>query len=80
MADLRRILLDGYQTAVQRHGNDLVAADGRAIGVDDAVHLPPVQPTKIICVHLNYESRVDEFMTKLPAAPTYFHKPITALN
>jgi 5-oxopent-3-ene-1,2,5-tricarboxylate decarboxylase/2-hydroxyhepta-2,4-diene-1,7-dioate isomerase len=28
---------------------------------------------------LNYISRVDEFMTKLPANPTYFHKPITAL-
>jgi 5-oxopent-3-ene-1,2,5-tricarboxylate decarboxylase/2-hydroxyhepta-2,4-diene-1,7-dioate isomerase len=31
-------------------------------------------------VHLNYASRTEEFMTKLPAAPTYFHKPITALN
>jgi 5-oxopent-3-ene-1,2,5-tricarboxylate decarboxylase/2-hydroxyhepta-2,4-diene-1,7-dioate isomerase len=37
-------------------------------------------PSKIICVHLNYASRTEEFMTKLPAAPTYFHKPITALN
>src|SRR5690606_10781241 len=25
-------------------------------------------------------SRVQEFITKLPPAPTYFHKPITALN
>ena len=33
-----------------------------------------------IAVHLNYDSRTQEFMTKLPAAPTYFHKPITALN
>jgi 5-oxopent-3-ene-1,2,5-tricarboxylate decarboxylase/2-hydroxyhepta-2,4-diene-1,7-dioate isomerase len=31
-------------------------------------------------VHLNYHSRSDEFLTKLPDAPTYFHKPITALN
>jgi 5-oxopent-3-ene-1,2,5-tricarboxylate decarboxylase/2-hydroxyhepta-2,4-diene-1,7-dioate isomerase len=31
-------------------------------------------------VHLNYHSRVNEFMTKLPPAPTYFHKPLTALN
>jgi 5-oxopent-3-ene-1,2,5-tricarboxylate decarboxylase/2-hydroxyhepta-2,4-diene-1,7-dioate isomerase len=46
----------------------------------EAVHLPPVEPTKIICVHLNYASRVAEFITKLPPAPTYFHKPITALN
>jgi 5-oxopent-3-ene-1,2,5-tricarboxylate decarboxylase/2-hydroxyhepta-2,4-diene-1,7-dioate isomerase len=39
-----------------------------------------VEPSKIICVHLNYSSRTEEFMTKLPSAPTYFHKPITALN
>ena len=56
-----------------------VAGDGRRIGIDDAIHLAPVEPRKIICVHLNYKSRVDEFMTKLPVTPTYFHKPITAL-
>ena len=76
----RRILLDGYPVDVERRGDVLVAGDGRAVGVDEAVHLPPVEPTKILCVHLNYESRVREFMTKLPPAPTYFHKPITALN
>jgi 2-keto-4-pentenoate hydratase/2-oxohepta-3-ene-1,7-dioic acid hydratase in catechol pathway len=31
-------------------------------------------------VHLNYASRTREFMTRLPAAPTYFHKPVSALN
>ena len=80
MADLRRILLDGYPTLVERRGNSLLAADGRHVDVADATHLPPVEPTKIICVHLNYASRVEEFMTRLPSAPTYFHKPITALN
>ncbi|MET0579619.1 MAG: fumarylacetoacetate hydrolase family protein [Ilumatobacteraceae bacterium] len=80
MGELRRILLDGYATAVERSGGSLVAADGREVPADTAVHLPPVEPTKIICVHLNYASRVEEFRTKLPPAPTYFHKPITALN
>ena len=80
MAEYRRILLDGYATVTEHDGDLLRAGDGRTIAVDDAVHLPPVEPTKIVCVHLNYTSRVTEFMTKLPAAPTYFHKPITALN
>lgn len=80
MTEHRRILLDGYSTAVTRHGDDLVAGDGRRVSMADAVHLPPCEPTKVICIHLNYRSRVDEFMTKLPPAPTYFHKPITALN
>src|SRR5262249_32316875 len=61
-------------------GDDLVLADGRRVPVADAQHLAPVEPTKIICVHLNYRSRVDEFLAKLGPAPTYFHKPISALN
>jgi 5-oxopent-3-ene-1,2,5-tricarboxylate decarboxylase/2-hydroxyhepta-2,4-diene-1,7-dioate isomerase len=80
MTEYRRILLEGAPVQTIRHGDELVAADGRSVGVDEAVHLPPVEPTKIIAVHLNYQSRTDEFMTKLPPAPTYFHKPITALN
>jgi 5-oxopent-3-ene-1,2,5-tricarboxylate decarboxylase/2-hydroxyhepta-2,4-diene-1,7-dioate isomerase len=80
MTEYRRILLEGAPVQVVRHGDELVAADGRVAGVDDAIHLPPCEPTKIIAVHLNYDSRTQEFMTKLPPAPTYFHKPITALN
>lgn len=79
MTEYRRILLDGYPTITRRDGEALVAGDGRRVAVDDAVHLAPCEPTKIICVHLNYSSRVDEFMARLPPAPTYFHKPITAL-
>lgn len=80
MAEFRRILLDGYPTQVTRDGEHLVAGDGRRVAIADAVHLPPVEPTKIIAVHLNYDSRTQEFMTKLPAAPTYFQKPVTAMN
>ena len=78
--EYRRILLDGYPILAMRFEDELVTRDGRKVGVDDAVHLAPCAPSKIICVHLNYQSRVDEFMTKLPSAPTYFHKPVTALN
>ena len=78
--EYRRILLDGYPILTTRHGDELVTKDGRSIGVDEAVHLAPCNPSKIICVHLNYVSRVKEFITKLPPAPTYFHKPITSLN
>jgi len=80
VTEYRRILLDGYPTQVVRNGETLVADDGRVIAIADAIHLAPSEPTKIIAVHLNYDSRTQEFMTKLPAAPTYFHKPITALN
>jgi 5-oxopent-3-ene-1,2,5-tricarboxylate decarboxylase / 2-hydroxyhepta-2,4-diene-1,7-dioate isomerase len=80
MTEYRRILLDGAAVQVVRHGDALRAADGREVAVDDAIHLPPTEPSKIIAVHLNFNSRTREFMTKLPPAPTYFHKPVTALN
>jgi 5-oxopent-3-ene-1,2,5-tricarboxylate decarboxylase/2-hydroxyhepta-2,4-diene-1,7-dioate isomerase len=76
----RRILLDSAATSVRREGDELVAPDGRRVAAEGAAHLPPVEPTKIICVHLNYGSRVKEFLATLPPAPTYFHKPISALN
>jgi 5-oxopent-3-ene-1,2,5-tricarboxylate decarboxylase / 2-hydroxyhepta-2,4-diene-1,7-dioate isomerase len=78
--ETRRILLDGSPTGVVRDGEELVAPDGRRMPLDEPTHLPPVEPTKIVCVHLNYESRRSEFGAKLAAAPTYFHKPISALN
>lgn len=78
--EFRRILLDGYPIDVERDGENLVAGDGRVVAIKDAIHLPPVIPSKIVCVHLNYMSRVTEMLQKLPPAPTYFHKPITALN
>ena len=72
--------MDGCTVDVVRDGDLLRAGDGRTVGVEDAVHLPPVQPSKIIAVHLTYSSRVAEFGSSLPVAPTYFHKPTSALN
>ena len=77
--ETRRILLDGVQTSVRANGDELVAPDGRRISSEKAVHLPPVMPTKIICTHLTYRSRVEELKAKLPPAPTYFHKPVSCL-
>ncbi|HEY7401290.1 MAG TPA: fumarylacetoacetate hydrolase family protein [Actinomycetota bacterium] len=78
--ETRRIVLDGAPTIVRRHGEELIAPDGRRVPAQEAVHLPPVEPTKIVCVHLNYESRRAEFQAKLGSAPTFFHKPISSLN
>ena len=88
--ETRRVLLDGAVVEVERRRGDgpdgpdgpdeLVAGDGRVVHVDHAHHLPPVVPTKIVAVHLNHVSRVREFGATLPPAPTYFHKPTSALN
>ena len=50
MTEYRRILLDGAPVETVRHGDELVAADGRVVGVDEASHLPPCEPTKSIAV------------------------------
>ncbi len=77
--ETRRILLDGAVVEVVRDGDELLAGDGRRLPAAAAVHLPPCRPTKILAVHLNYRGRVDEFMTRLGPAPTYFHKPVSSL-
>jgi 5-oxopent-3-ene-1,2,5-tricarboxylate decarboxylase/2-hydroxyhepta-2,4-diene-1,7-dioate isomerase len=83
-AEHRRILLDGAAVQVRvtagPDGDELVAGDGRRVPAATAVHLPPVRPSKVIAVHLNHVSRVREFGARLPPAPTYFHKPVSALN
>jgi 5-oxopent-3-ene-1,2,5-tricarboxylate decarboxylase/2-hydroxyhepta-2,4-diene-1,7-dioate isomerase len=73
-------LLEGYPTDVIVQGDTLLARDGRKVEAATATHLPPVSPSKIICCHLNHISRVREFGTQLPPAPTYFQKPVSALN
>jgi 5-oxopent-3-ene-1,2,5-tricarboxylate decarboxylase / 2-hydroxyhepta-2,4-diene-1,7-dioate isomerase len=78
--DTRRILLNGATIEVERVDDLLVAGDGRTVAIADAVHLPPVEPSKILCVHLNHVSRVKEFQIQLSATPTYFQKPTSSLN
>ncbi|MFQ5699681.1 MAG: fumarylacetoacetate hydrolase family protein [Myxococcota bacterium] len=75
----RRIWLDGCAHWVLPEGDDLVLADGRRVAESQALHLPPCTPTKILCVHLNYRSRAEEFRRELDT-PTYFQKPVSALN
>ncbi|MFT2017575.1 fumarylacetoacetate hydrolase family protein [Streptomyces sp. 796.1] len=80
MPEYRRILLAGAVVETVRDGDELVAGDGRRVAIEDAHHLPPVVPSKVIAVHLNHRSRVTEFQIDLSDTPTYFHKPTSALN
>ena len=80
--ELRRILDGGVPQWVTPSGDggELVTADGRRVAEATATYLPPCDPTKIICVHLNYESRRLEFRAGPLVTPTYFQKPNSALN
>src|ERR1041385_1038655 len=77
--ETRRILFDGTLLEARRGGAELVPPDGRRIAIDRAVHLPPVEPSKILCVHLNYRNRLEELKATCPPAPNYFYKPPSCL-
>ncbi len=76
----RRILHEGTPHWVKPEGEELVLGDGRRVEEASASYLPPCDPTKILCVHLNYPSRAIEFGAKIGKTPTYFQKPTTAMN
>jgi 5-oxopent-3-ene-1,2,5-tricarboxylate decarboxylase/2-hydroxyhepta-2,4-diene-1,7-dioate isomerase len=79
--ELRRILLDGKAQWGEFQDGAIRFADGRSVAAETANYLPPCEPTKIICVHLNYDDRRIEFrMPEKGANPTYFMKPVTTLN
>jgi 5-oxopent-3-ene-1,2,5-tricarboxylate decarboxylase / 2-hydroxyhepta-2,4-diene-1,7-dioate isomerase len=79
MTETRRILLEGGVVEVRRDGDELIAQDGRRVACESALHLPPVEPSKIICAHLNYRNRLQELKATCPAAPNYFFKPVSCL-
>ena len=76
----RRILFEGRPEWASVDGDHLVLMDARRVAETEAVYLPPCEPTKILCIHLNYESRRVEFRAPPLVTPTYFQKPTTALN
>jgi 5-oxopent-3-ene-1,2,5-tricarboxylate decarboxylase / 2-hydroxyhepta-2,4-diene-1,7-dioate isomerase len=79
--ELRRVRLDGRTLECRFEGEHLVLSDGRSIPEAEAVYAPPVEPTTIVCVHLNYRSRAVEFGLELEGRhPTYFLKPTSAIN
>ncbi|MGH2910330.1 MAG: fumarylacetoacetate hydrolase family protein [Solirubrobacteraceae bacterium] len=75
-----RVALDGTVHTGRRDGDRIVLDDGRTIAEGDAAYLAPVQPSKIVAVHLTYRSRIEEYRARVPAEPSYFMKPPTALN
>lgn len=79
MSEIRRVIVDGTIRTVMVENGRFTWIDGRSLKVDDVVHLPPVQTSKVVCVHLNYRSRLNELQWDQPPAPTYFWKSPSSL-
>ncbi|MDP3520093.1 MAG: fumarylacetoacetate hydrolase family protein [Hydrogenophaga sp.] len=83
----RRVLIGGsafWGTMVEAgpQQGQLRLDDGRVLDPTTLPHLPPVNPSKIIAVHISYSSRSFETRNqpKPTETPTYFTKPPTSLN
>jgi 5-oxopent-3-ene-1,2,5-tricarboxylate decarboxylase/2-hydroxyhepta-2,4-diene-1,7-dioate isomerase len=77
--ETRRIVLNGAVVEAVRDGDQLVVPGGHRVDAESAQHLPPIEPSKIICAHLNFRNRLDELKAQCPPAPNYFYKPPSCL-
>lgn len=75
-----RVVHGGGPEWGRRDGDEVVLASGERLAEAGVRYLAPVEPTKILAVHLTYRSRVEEYAAKTPPEPSYFLKPPTTLN
>ena len=76
---LVRVQQNGQPVKGYLEGNMLFLDNGEKISTEEAQFLAPVQPTKIIAMHLNFPSRIEAFGAKMPRWPSYFMKPVSSL-
>jgi len=68
--------------APEKSGGDLEGVPTRkfeALALTEAELLPPVQPSKIVCVGRNYREHADELGHAVPKEPLIFLKPTSSL-
>jgi 2-keto-4-pentenoate hydratase/2-oxohepta-3-ene-1,7-dioic acid hydratase in catechol pathway len=75
-----RVAADPGPLWARLDGAAVALAGGGRIPVAEAQFLAPATPSKIVAVHLAFRSRVDEYAARVPAQPSFFLKPPTALN
>jgi 5-oxopent-3-ene-1,2,5-tricarboxylate decarboxylase/2-hydroxyhepta-2,4-diene-1,7-dioate isomerase len=75
-----RVLHDGAAVWGRREGDEILLDSGVRVSEHTVAYLAPVEPSKVIAVHLTYRSRVDEYAARRPSEPSYFLKPPTTLN
>jgi 2-keto-4-pentenoate hydratase/2-oxohepta-3-ene-1,7-dioic acid hydratase in catechol pathway len=85
-----RVSQDGHAFFAVESGGELRRASGDLFssltsgdpvrgGLGSVTILPPVRPSKIVCVGLNYKDHAGEVGKALPAEPLIFIKPSTAV-
>jgi 5-oxopent-3-ene-1,2,5-tricarboxylate decarboxylase/2-hydroxyhepta-2,4-diene-1,7-dioate isomerase len=75
-----RIEHDGAPAWGELRGGEVVLDSGVAVDAEGVRWLAPVEPSKIVAVHLTYRSRLVEYEAREPSEPSYFLKPPSSLN
>lgn len=73
-----RVLENGQAQWGEFFGNTVLIA-GQHRQLSEFRLLPPAQPTKIVCVGVNYHDHAQEMGRKVPERPMLFFKPPSAL-
>jgi 2-keto-4-pentenoate hydratase/2-oxohepta-3-ene-1,7-dioic acid hydratase in catechol pathway len=74
-----RFLKDGVARGGSYSKENGIISGGEIIELDGLFLLPPCQPSKIVCVGLNYTKHAEELKMKLPEEPILFLKPPSAV-
>jgi 5-oxopent-3-ene-1,2,5-tricarboxylate decarboxylase/2-hydroxyhepta-2,4-diene-1,7-dioate isomerase len=75
-----RIELDGAAAVGELRHGEIVLDSGGSLDPAAVKWLAPVEPSKILAVHLTYRSRLADYDARRPAEPSYFMKPPSSLN
>lgn len=79
LADGRGHVLDRAPWAGGRRTGEALDAVDELGRCDGARRLPPVEPSKIVCVGRNYRAHAEELGNTVPAEPLLFLKPPSSL-
>ncbi len=67
------------QSEILKQDLSEIDMDPKAISLSEVGFLPPISPSKIICVGRNYLEHAKEFGNEVPEEPLIFFKPPSAL-
>jgi 4-hydroxyphenylacetate degradation bifunctional isomerase/decarboxylase decarboxylase subunit len=74
-----RFLDKGKAIEGRIEGDGIVTPEGNRLRIEDLEYLSPVNPSKIVCVGLNYVDHAKELKMEIPEEPILFMKPPSAV-
>jgi 5-oxopent-3-ene-1,2,5-tricarboxylate decarboxylase / 2-hydroxyhepta-2,4-diene-1,7-dioate isomerase len=75
-----RIESEGAPAWGELRDGEIILDSGGSLDPAGVRWLAPVEPSKILAVHLTYRSRLVDYDARQPAEPSYFMKPPSSLN